>query len=214
VSGSAYQGTYRQTPRRSRHARVVADNDFDATPDRAAFGAYPTTSMPTTSTEAGAFGVDTTGQMYASNGTSFIPVHGNRNYFSGAAKVLTAADSGSVCSFSTAAGYTYTLPTPAVGLFFEFHVDITITSVAAKIVTATPASQFLRGWFVQSTDGTFVTATHSANGTTHVAWSGNGSTTSGILGDRIFCLCVSSTIWQVWGNGSATGAEATPFATS
>jgi hypothetical protein len=151
--------------------------------------------------------------MMVNNGSKFIPVIGNRRFFSGAAKVLTAEESGSVCAFSTAAGYLYTLPAPQVGLFFEFHVNVTATSLAHKVL-AVGTSVFMTGWFTQSTDGTFVTATHAANGTTHVAWSTNGSTTGGIVGDRFFCLCTSATNWQVWGSGSATGAEATPFATS
>lgn len=181
-------------------------------PVDAPFHIAPTTA-PTGTLVAGDFYVDsTTNRLMMSNGTTATGV-GNRRIVKTAAATLTAAESGAACVFSTAAGYTYTLPTAAAGLYFEFIVGVTITSVAAKIITKS-ASEFMVGTFEQSTDGTYTTAVHIANGTTHVSWNGNGSTTGGLGNDRIHCLGLSATQWQVWGSGRATGAEATPFATS
>lgn len=196
-----------------RRSRFVADNKFDSTPTYPPFFARSWTTAPTEK-DIGGFGVDASGRLVSADGTQFMPAVGNRPIFGGAAKVLGPGDAGAICRFTTAAGYLYTLPTPRPGMFFEFHVDITITSVGAKIVTATPASEFLLGWFRQSTDGTYTMATHSANGTTHVSWNGNGTTTGGLLGDVIYVAALSTTQWLVWGYGTATGAEATPFATS
>ena len=215
VSGAPYHGGYRQSPRVSRHSRVIADGDFDTTPTFAPFVAYPWTTAPTEVGDAGAFGVNADNQLAVCNEVAFIPVAGIRPVLSPAGNLtLLQSDAGSIVRFTAAAGHVITLPTPAPGLFFEFHVDTTITSNAAKIVTKTPASEFLRGWYKQSTDGTYVQAVHAANGTTHVAWSGNGSTTGGIIGDVIYLVGISTTIWQIWGFGAATGTEATPFATS
>lgn len=130
-----------------------------------------------------------------------------------AATTLTAADHGCVCEWNTAAGYAFTLPAVERGLRFRFVVRTTITSLAARVACAT--GDFFLGDIVQSTDGTFVTATHTANGTTHLAFSANGSTTGGIKGDWFDIVGYDDTRWLVCGGLiSATGSEASPWATS
>lgn len=135
-----------------------------------------------------------------------------RPVYAGAARTLTAADSGAMCLFSTAAGYTYTLPAAEPGLWFDFVVHTTITSSAAKVITA--SGDFLVGNFIQSTDSTYTSASHAADGSTIVAWSGNGSTTGGLIGDWFRVTAISETQWHIYGMGRATGSEASPFATS
>lgn len=129
-----------------------------------------------------------------------------------AATTLTREDSGAKCFFATAAGYTYTLPPAEVGLHFTFEVLVTITSVAAKVICA--SGDFMLGNFEQSTDSTYTTTSHAADGSTIVSWNGNGSTTGGLVGDFLECVAISGTQWAVYGRGRATGSEATPFATS
>jgi hypothetical protein len=129
-----------------------------------------------------------------------------------AARTLTADDHGAIVCFHAAAGFTVTLPAPAPGLLFEFQVTVSATSVAHKILT--PASTFMLGHFIQSTDGTFVTAAHAANGSTIRSWNGNGSTTGGFIGDYIRLMGINATQYLIWGYGSANGTEATPFGTS
>lgn len=146
------------------------------------------------------------------NGSAWLLPSGKR-VVKTAAATLTAADSGALCVFNSAAGDLYTLPVPEAGLWFDFVVTVTITSNAAKVITDS-ASTFLLGTFVQSTDGTYTSALHSANGTTHRAWSGNGTSTGGIKGDWFRLTAISATQWVIVGMGSATGSEATPFATS
>jgi len=135
-----------------------------------------------------------------------------RPIFRGAAQVLTSEHNGALCIWSTAAGYLFTLPTPQLGLWFDFFVETTITSVGAKILT--PASTFLVGTFIQSTDGTYTSAEWLANGTTIRSWNGNGTTTGGLTGDWLRVHAISPTVYEVYGMGRATGTEATPFATS
>lgn len=132
--------------------------------------------------------------------------------FSGAAKTLTAEDSGALCLFSTAAGYTYTLPAAAVGLYFDFLITTTITSSAAKVICT--AGDFILGSFLQSPDGTDPVAAFAADGAADLAISMNGTTTGGYAGDWFTLTAISSTQWAITGFGLATGSEATPVATS
>ncbi len=147
-------------------------------------------------------------ELLDSNSVPMVPF---RKVFA-AARTLTADDNGALCLFNTAAGYTYTLPAAQPGLYFDFQVTVTITSVGAKIICA--SGDFLLGHFIQSTDGTYTSAAHAANGTNIVSWNGDGSTTGGLIGDIVRVIAISDTQWAVWGMGRATGSEATPFATS
>ncbi len=131
-----------------------------------------------------------------------------------AATVLTSDDNGAICIWGAAAGYLFTLPVPAVGLWFDFVVEVTITSVGAKIITKNTGTEFLLGNFIQSTDSTYTSANFAANGTNIVSWNGNGSTTGGLAGDWVRVHAISATQWEVYGMGRATGTEASPFATS
>ena len=132
----------------------------------------------------------------------------------GATYTLLPKHSGSICLFDRAAGVVYTLPTPVEGMTFEFATTVTITSNAAKVITATPASQFILGsMFGYTTDATEIDG-FSADGSTHVAISSNGSTTGGVIGDR-YTLTYSGSVWLVEGNiFCGTSTPATPFATS
>lgn len=136
-----------------------------------------------------------------------------REIVRGAAATLDASQSGALCEFSTAAGYTYTLPACKKGLWFDFLVTINITSSAAKVITNS-ASEFILGAFLQIPDGAAQIVAQAANGTTIRAWSGNGSTTGGLAGDWFRLTAISDTVWAIQGIGLATGSEATPFATS
>lgn len=132
----------------------------------------------------------------------------------GATRTLLPGESGALCLFDRAAGVVYTLPTPKEGMQFEFATTVTVTSNAAKVITATVASQFILGTlFGYTTDATEIDG-FSADGSTHVAISSNGSTTGGVIGDR-YTLTYTGSVWLVEGNifcGTAT--PATPFATS
>lgn len=139
------------------------------------------------------------------------PFNGTRKIYNGVA-TIAAEDSGALCLFSTAAGYTYTLPPAQVGLWFDFLVTTTITSVGAKTICAT--GDFIVGSIFQSPDGTDLVAAHAANGTTHLAINMNGTTTGGYAGDSYRLTAISTTQWAIQGLSIATGSEASPFATS
>jgi hypothetical protein len=131
----------------------------------------------------------------------------------GATRTLKNSESGAICLYDRAAGNVYTLPSaPLLGCQFEFATTVTVTSNAAKVITA--GSKFILGTlFGYTTDATEIDG-FSADGSTHVAISSNGSTTGGVIGDR-YTLVYDGTEWLVEGCifcGTAT--PATPFATS
>lgn len=132
----------------------------------------------------------------------------------GATRTLTQGESGALCLFDRAAGNVYTLPTPAVGLTFEFLATVAVTSNAYKVITAL-ASEFLVGGIIMGD----VTVAQSgdyfeADGTTIRAISAAGSTTGGLLGERYVLTAISATQWAIHGVCHGAGTLATPFATS
>lgn len=142
-----------------------------------------------------------------------VPVTMRRKVFRGLARTLTAEDSGALCLWDTAAGFIYTLPTCAEGIWFDFWATVTATSLAHKFITAS-ASEFLGGTIMQGTDTTYLPAAHDANPASTRAVSMNGTTTGGFKGDRITIVGSSATIWLVQGLIGGSGSEATPFAAS
>lgn len=132
----------------------------------------------------------------------------------GATRTLKANESGSLCLFDRAAGIVYTLPTPIVGMKFEFLVTVAVTSNAHKVKTAA-ATQFMLGGIIMGD----VTVAQSgdyfeADGSTHVAISAAGTTTGGLLGERYSLTAISTTQWVIHGVCHGAGTLATPFATS
>jgi hypothetical protein len=143
-----------------------------------------------------------------------------RQIVNSGAQTLTAAQSGALCLFNTAAGYTYTLPAPIIGLTYEFLHTVTNTSVVAKVITDS-ASTFLLGEVFLGVDNTTPAAGpgpkgYALNGTTHRAVNQGGAdtTTGGVIGSRFRVTCVTSTQWAVEGFLIGAGTIATPVATS
>ena len=132
----------------------------------------------------------------------------------GATRTLQAKESGALCLLDRAAGVIYTLPTPVLGMQFEFQATVAVTSNAYKVTTGS-ASIFLLG----SVMGGSLTVADSgdvfqANGSTHVAISMAGSTTGGLIGTRFRVTAISDTQWVIDGGYVGSGTLADPFATS
>jgi hypothetical protein len=132
-----------------------------------------------------------------------------------ATRQLTPEESGSLCLFDRAAGTVYTLPTPVAGMNFEFLVTVAVTSNAHKVITKTIASEFLIGGIIMG-DVTVASSGDyfEANGSSHVAISGEGSTTGGLLGERYVLTAISTTQWAIHGVCHGAGTLADPFGTS
>ena len=150
----------------------------------------------------------------ATDGIFITSEHRNVIASVGATRTLKANESGSLCLFDRAAGIVYTLPTPIVGMRFEFLVTVAVTSNAHKVITAA-TTQFLLGGIIMG-DVTVATSGDyfEANGTTHVAISAAGTTTGGLLGERYELTAISTTQWVIHGVCHGAGTLADPFATS
>lgn len=131
----------------------------------------------------------------------------------GATRTLAPEESGALCLFDSASGVVYTLPAPVVGMQFEFLTKTTITSNSAKVLTDA-ATTFVVGGAALVNSGATTAQFFAANGTTHRSINGNGTTTGGIIGDRIRFTAISTTQWSVEAVMNQTGTAATPFATS
>lgn len=166
-------------------------------------------------------GIDGSGAG-VSGGTPQV-VTGFKRRIYNAARTLTTADSGALCQFSTAAGYTYTLPiitADNVGIWFEFLWTITNTSVATKIITG-QATDLMIGGVVTYVDATTPAANpgpkgFSFNGSTHIAFTCGGSDTTagGLAGTRVIMQASELLKWTVFGQVFAAGTIVTPAATS
>ena len=132
----------------------------------------------------------------------------------GATRTINANESGSTFLFDRAAGIVYTLPTAQPGLHFDFVVTTTVTSNAAKVITAAGTELLIGGYTNVDTDTSNAVAAFTANGSTHVSVSMNGTTTGAVAGTKLRFTCLSSTRWMVEGIVQGTGTVATAFATS
>lgn len=150
---------------------------------------------------------------YHSPNLAMLSAHGREIVAVTAALTVDPKQSGALFVFDVAAGAVVTLPTPVVGMQFEFMVATTITSNAAKILTNL-ATEFLLGAVSLVNDGATTAESFLANGTTIRALSSNGTTTGGIAGDRYKITAINSTQWLIEGVLINSGAAATPFATS
>lgn len=130
-----------------------------------------------------------------------------------ATRTLLQKESGALCLFDRAAGVVFTLPTPVIGMQFEFQVSVSVTSNAHKIITAA-STEFLLGVTEVIGGTTETTVAGIANGTTHRALSSNGTTTGGLAGTRFIVTAISTTQWLIHGVALGSGVVATPFATS
>ena len=194
---------------------LFADGGVTAggTPKYPPVGLLPT-EPPTNTAEGGIYYDDDLHVLFVYNGGAWVAVGGQVPKIVGtAAATLTAADSGGIILFNNATGYTVTLPAAQAGLNFRVSVNTTVSSGVARLACAT--GDFFRGTLMQGTDTTYLPAARVANGTTHLAWEGNGSSTSGIAGDWFDIVAVDNTIWQVTGGLCAgSGSEATFWKTT
>lgn len=124
---------------------------------------------------------------------------------------VTAVNSGGTYLFDTAAGITYTLPTPTPGMSYNFVVTTSVTSSNHKVITNT-GTVLLQGTILGAT--TTATMFESLTGSSNISVTMNGSTTGGLVGTELTFRCLSATLWQVTGNNFGSGSPATPFANS
>lgn len=143
-------------------------------------------------------------------------VQAKRNVISGlgATRTLNENESGSVVLLDRAAGIVATLPTAKAGTYFDFIATTSVTSNAYKIITGAGTELLIGEVISDDTDTSDAMAFFTANGSTHVAVSMNGTTTGGLVGTHLRFTCLSSTKWLVEGVNKGSGTVATPMATS
>lgn len=115
---------------------------------------------------------------------------------------VTTAQSGTLFVLAKASGITFTLPTAAVGLTYEFFVSVSCTSNNYGIDT--DGTDVFSG-IVSNVDkdqaydsATILQAICKADGTpTHIDM--NGSTTGGLIGSRLVITAISADVWSVDG---------------
>lgn len=138
------------------------------------------------------------------------------------ATTLTSADSGSLCLFNTAAGYTFTLPvitSENIGMWFDFVCTITNTSTVCKIITG-QATDLIVGGVTTTVLDTTPSATAGPKtftfATDKVACNmgGTDTTTGGVVGSRVRLEATKLLQWAITGNIIGAGTIATPAATS
>jgi len=133
----------------------------------------------------------------------------------GATRTLLPGESGALCMLDKADGMTWTLPTPKEGAQFEFFTSVGVSGGSIKVVTATPASQFIIGNVLSYTVATASPAGFNFNGTSHVAITmQTGGTYGGLVGTRFTLTALSTTQWLITGVLIGSGTLVTPAATS
>lgn len=137
----------------------------------------------------------------------------------GTTRTLLAANSGSLNLFDSAAGITYTLPVPAVGLYYDFFWT-TLQTSSNHIIITDAASTYLLGYLTMFSDvdvtpsSTLGPKGFAGNGTSHIKITMNATTLGGGIGSNMRLTCISSTQWAVTGVvRSPSGTIATPFST-
>lgn len=129
------------------------------------------------------------------------------------AQTLTSTQSGNLIGWNAAAGFTYTLPAPTVGLNYSFFVQTSVTSSNHKLITNS-ASVFLLGGLQMGEVAATTAPAFAADGTTIRAVTMNGTTTGGLIGTFFNVYCISATQWVIEGLVLGSGTLATPFTTS
>lgn len=129
---------------------------------------------------------------------------------------LSADQSGALIIFDSLTGNLVTLPTPVAGMQFEVIVELACTSNEHKVLTNAVATEFLLGSIISASEtvaeGMDV---FTANGSTHVSISMNGTTTGGEVGSRFVFTGLNSTQWNIKGvNQGSGGAVTDPFDTT
>lgn len=127
-----------------------------------------------------------------------------------ASRTLTRSDVGAPIVVNAAAGLTLTLPASSgSGDDFEIVIGTSVTSNSV-IVRVANGTDVMRGVAMNAADaGDTIVAFETAAASDTITM--NGTTTGGLVGDRILLKDIAAGFWQVQVIGAATGAEATPF---
>ena len=124
--------------------------------------------------------------------------------------VTRAEHARKVVTLNRAAGIAVTLPAATgTGEKYEFIIGTAVTSNSTTI-KVTDASHTMQGVAFMAADGGSTLNAWEAGATADTI-TFDGSTTGGLVGDRVVLTDIASNLWQVNVFGASTGTEATPF---
>jgi len=127
-----------------------------------------------------------------------------------ASATLKRSDADTVLTVNAAAGLTLTLPAAAgTGDTYTIVIGTTVTSNSVLVKVAN-SSDTMRGIAACAQDGGDTAVAFEAGATADTITM-NGTTTGGLLGDRIILTDIAANLWSVNVVMAATGTEATPF---
>ena len=128
----------------------------------------------------------------------------------GAPRTLLPSESGALVLFDRGAGIVYTLPTPAIGLYYEFLTTV-IGTLSYSVVTDGSAT-FIGGGIVGASDTVTAFDFHIALIASDVRLDLDSATTGELVGTRFTMTCISATEWVCAGYSVSTGTPVTPWA--
>lgn len=128
----------------------------------------------------------------------------------GATRTLSIDETGATINLDRAAGIVITLPIAVPGLIYDFETTVSVTTNNYKVITGA-ATEFLVGSYVSQAAAL---ASFAGNGTTHIAFTMNGTTTGGLIGTKLRFKCLSATRWSVEGINQGSGTGVTSYAVS
>ncbi len=128
---------------------------------------------------------------------------------------LLPEQSGALVVSAALTGAVYTLPTPVVGMWFEFYSNLAPTTNEYKVITKA-GTELMIGALVgtHATVGSSGTGFTAEAGDSFISISQNGTTSGGIPGDNFILTAISTTRWLVTGWTVQSGSVGTPFDTT
>lgn len=136
---------------------------------------------------------------------------------SGATVTLTAAQSGSTILMDRAAGIVFTLPTPTVGLVYNFFVTVSVTTNSYKVITNTGTVLLTGPVMGIDSDSANAIAAYIGDGSANIAVTqaaASSNSTGGLKGSMLTFRCTTTLLWEVTGTVLQAGTAASPFANS
>jgi hypothetical protein len=128
--------------------------------------------------------------------------------------ILKPEESGALCVHGAAAGAAWTLPPAEAGLWYEFVATVSVTSTDVYTITCS-SGDFMVGVIVGGNLTIGASGdVFTADGSTHVGLTQNGSTTGGLIGDSFVLTAINDSQWVLTQAVSVgSGTNATPFTT-
>lgn len=148
--------------------------------------------------------------MGTHSGSSYSAIQSSAS-LGGSPVTLTAAQCGGAFALDAATGVVYILPStlPAAGCTYDFYVTTSVTSNSHEIESGNAAHFFQGSPFMLSATATAL-FTGTCNGSSHIAYKTNGTTTGGLIGTHLRAVVLSATnvLLDGWNFGSGSLATA------